>query len=120
VERIVVDHPDRVSRITDLRRPVGEHDQRRADRVGRSASRAVLQLPVGWGARTQTLTLGGSTDGTTFTTEKFSAAYAFDPNTRNTVTLTSPAATQRYCRVTITANNGWPAGRVSEFQIWNS
>ncbi|MCX5095293.1 hypothetical protein OOK36_41940 [Streptomyces sp. NBC_00365] len=59
-ERIAVGHPDRVSRITDLRRPGGEHDQRRAVRLGRSAS-----------------------------------------------------------RVTITANNGWPAGQVSEFQIWN-
>jgi hypothetical protein len=80
-----------------LRRPGGEHDQRRADRLGRSASRVVLQLPAGWGARTQTLTLGGSTDGTTFTTLKFSAAYTFDPNTntRNTVTLTFPATTQR-------------------------
>ncbi|MFD9508647.1 carbohydrate-binding protein [Streptomyces mirabilis] len=86
----------------------------------RSASRVVLQLPPTWGARTQTLTLGGSTDGTTFTTLKSSAAHTFDPSTRNTVTLTFPAATQRYFRVTITANSGWPAGQVSEFQIWNS
>ncbi|MER5514062.1 carbohydrate-binding protein [Streptomyces sp. NPDC002763] len=84
----------------------------------RSASRVVLQLPAGWGARNQTLTLGGSTDGTTFTTLKSSAAYTFDPSTRNTVTLTFPATTQRYYRATITANNGWPAGQVSEFQIW--
>jgi hypothetical protein len=86
----------------------------------RSASRVVLQLPATWGARTQTLTLGGSTDGTTFTTLKSSADYTFDPSTRNTVTLTFPAATQRYFRVTVTANNGWPAGQVSEFQIWAS
>ncbi|WP_240363550.1 discoidin domain-containing protein [Streptomyces sp. S1A1-7] len=86
----------------------------------RSASRVVLQLPAGWGARTQTLTLGGSTDGTTFTTLKSSAARTFDPSTRNTVTLTFPAATQRYFRVTITANSGRPAGQVSEFQIWTS
>ncbi|MFJ1529061.1 discoidin domain-containing protein [Streptomyces mirabilis] len=86
----------------------------------RSASRVVPQLPAGWGARTQTLTLGGSTDGTTFTTLKSSAAHTFDPSTRNTVTLTFPAATQRYFRVTITANSGWPAGQMSEFQIWTS
>ncbi|MGW1213872.1 carbohydrate-binding protein [Streptomyces sp. NPDC002499] len=86
--------------------------------AARSASRVVLQLPAGWGARRQTLTLGGSADGTTFTTLKSSAAYTFDPSTRNTVTLTFPAATQRYYRVTVTANNGWPAGQVSEFQIW--
>lgn len=86
----------------------------------RSASRVVLQLPATWGARSQTLTLSGSTDGTTFTALKSSAVYTFDPNTKNTVTLTFSAATQRYFRVTITANNGWPAGQVSEFQIWAS
>ncbi|WP_254648060.1 discoidin domain-containing protein [Streptomyces sp. GbtcB6] len=86
----------------------------------RSASRVVLQLPAAWGARTQTLTLAGSTDGTTFTTLKSPAAYTFDPSTKNTVTLTFPATTQRYYRVTITANNGWPAGQVSEFQIWTT
>ncbi|MFD8814433.1 carbohydrate-binding protein [Streptomyces sp. NPDC059627] len=86
----------------------------------RSASRVVLQLPAAWGARTQTLTLGGSTDGTAFTTLKSSASYTFDPGTGNTVTLTFPATTQRYYRVTITANNGWPAGQVSEFQIWTT
>ncbi|MFJ5269899.1 discoidin domain-containing protein [Streptomyces sp. NPDC088358] len=86
----------------------------------RSASRVVLRLPATWGARTQTLALGGSTDGTTFTTLKSSAAYTFDPSNGNTVTLTFPAATQRYFRVTVTANSGWPAAQVSEFQIWNS
>lgn len=86
----------------------------------RSASRVVLQLPATWGARDQILTLSGSTDGTTFTTLKSSAAHTFDPSTKNTVTLTFPAAIQRYYRVTITANNGWPAGQVSEFQIWAS
>jgi hypothetical protein len=105
----------------------GRHPHPRSPRRGpvRGGRRAA---PVGCladrGARTQTLTLGGSTDGTAFTTEKFSAAYTFDPNTntRNTVTLSFFATTQRYCRVavTVTANNGWPAGQVSEFQIWNS
>jgi hypothetical protein len=61
----------------------------------RSASRVVLQLPAAWGARAQTLTLGGSTDGTTFTPLKSSAAHTFDPGAKNTVTLTFPAAAQR-------------------------
>ncbi|HEY3479688.1 MAG TPA: carbohydrate-binding protein, partial [Streptomyces sp.] len=39
----------------------------------RSAARVVLQLPAAWGARTQTLTLQGSTDGATLTTLKPSA-----------------------------------------------
>jgi hypothetical protein len=85
-----------------------------------SAARVVLQLPTGWGARTETLTVSGSTDGTTFTTVKASAAYTFDPATGNTVTITFGAASERYWRVTITANTGWPAGQISEFQVWNS
>jgi hypothetical protein len=52
-----------------------------------SASRIVLQLPAAWGARTQTLSILGSTDGTNFTTVKASAAYTFDPTTNNTVTI---------------------------------
>ncbi|MGW3174944.1 discoidin domain-containing protein [Streptomyces sp. NPDC001153] len=85
-----------------------------------SASRVVLQLPAGWGARDQTLSLLGSTDGTTFSTVKASATYTFDPATSNTVTITFPASTQRYFRVNITANTGWPAGQISEFQVWNN
>jgi hypothetical protein len=100
---------------------VDEH-HRAADLLGsaRSASRVVLQLSAGRGARTRTLALGGSTDGTAFTTLKPAAAYTFYPGTKNTVTLTFPAVTQRSFRVAVTANNGWPAGQVSEFQIWTT
>jgi hypothetical protein len=84
-----------------------------------SASRVVLQLPSAWGARNQTLSLAGSTDGSTFTTVTASATYAFSPSSNNTVTITFPATSQRYWRVTITANTGWAAGQLSELQIWN-
>ncbi|WP_433086540.1 carbohydrate-binding protein [Dactylosporangium sp. CA-052675] len=80
----------------------------------RSATKVVLQLPASWGARNQTLTLSASGDGTSFTTVA-SGTYTFNPS----VTLTFPATTQRYWRVTITANTGWPAGQISEFQVWN-
>jgi hypothetical protein len=85
-----------------------------------SAGRIVLQLPTGWGARTQTLSVLGSTDGSTWTTVKASAAYTFDPASGNTVTITFTATTQRYFRLNITANTGWPAGQISTFQIWAS
>ncbi|MBY8881912.1 choice-of-anchor D domain-containing protein [Actinacidiphila acidipaludis] len=86
-----------------------------------SASRVVLELPASWGARSQTVTLAGSTDGSNFTTLKASASYTFDPNTnQNKVTITFGAATERYVRATFTANTGWPAGQLSEFQVWNS
>jgi len=59
------------------------------------------------------------TNGTTFTTVKASATYTFSPASGNTVTITVPATAQRYWRVNIGANTGWPAGQVSEFQVWN-
>ncbi|MEV6008707.1 carbohydrate-binding protein [Streptomyces sp. NPDC051976] len=84
-----------------------------------AAGRVVLQLPAGWGARDETLSLLGSTDGTTFTTVKPSGALTFTPSANNTVTLTFPTVSQRYWRVLIAANTGWPAGQISEFQVWN-
>ncbi|WP_042372075.1 choice-of-anchor D domain-containing protein [Streptacidiphilus neutrinimicus] len=91
--------------------------------ASQSVSRVVLELPnsTSWGARNQTLSLQGSADGSNFTTVVGSATYTFDPNVGgNTVTLTFPASTQRYWRVNVTANTGWPAGQLSEFQIFNS
>ncbi|GAA0928507.1 hypothetical protein GCM10009554_10080 [Kribbella koreensis] len=85
-----------------------------------SAGRIVLQLPAGWGARTQTLSVLGSTDGSTFSTLVGSAGYNFAPGNNNTVTITFTPATQRYFRLNITANTGWIAGQISDFQIWNS
>jgi hypothetical protein len=84
-----------------------------------SAGRVVLQLPASWGARDQTLSLLASTDGATFTTVKASATYPFAPTANNNVTITFPATPQRYWRILITSNTGWPAGQASEFQIWN-
>ncbi|MFI5736402.1 choice-of-anchor D domain-containing protein [Kribbella sp. NPDC051587] len=85
-----------------------------------SASRIVLQLPAGWGARTETLSVLGSTDGSSFSTLVGSAGYSFAPGSNNTVTITFPATTQRYFRLNITANTGWIAGQISEFQVWNT
>jgi hypothetical protein len=84
-----------------------------------SASRVVLTLPSTWGARTETLSVLGSTNGSTWTTVKASAGYTFNPSA-NTVTITFPATSQRYFRLNITGNTAWPAGQISEFQIWNS
>jgi parallel beta-helix repeat protein len=88
----------------------------------KSFSRIVLDLPpsTAWGTRTQTLSVLGSTDGSTFSTIVGSAGYTFNPSTGNTVTITFPTANARYVRLNFTANTGWPAGQVSEFQVWNS
>ena len=85
-----------------------------------SVSRVVLQLPAGWGARNQTLTVAGSTNGSSWTTVKDAASYAFNPSANNTVTITFAATTQRYLRVTVTANSGWPAAQLSGLQVWTS
>ncbi len=103
---------------TRMRKHVGS---RRVDLgAARSVSRVVLRLPAGWGARTQTLSLQAGADGSTFTTVKAAAAYAFDPAADNTVTLTLPATVQRWFRLTVTANSGWPAGQLSEFEVRSS
>ncbi len=84
-----------------------------------SASRIVLQLPASWGARNQTLSIVGSTDGATFGTVVGSATYTFDPASNNTVTITFAATSQRYFRLDFTANTGWPAGQLATLQVWN-
>ena len=83
-------------------------------------SRIVLDLPpsTSWATRTQTLSVLGSTDGTTFNTIVGSAGYTFNPSTGNTVTITFTSTTTRYVRLNITANTGWPAGQISEFQVY--
>jgi beta-glucosidase len=88
-----------------------------------SVGRIVLSLPpsTAWGARTQTLSVLGSADGSTFTTIVGSATYTFDPdNGNNTATITFTATSTRYLRLNFTANTGWPAGQVSEVQVFAS
>ncbi|MEU3608584.1 discoidin domain-containing protein [Streptomyces sp. NPDC035033] len=77
----------------------------------------VLKLPAGWESRSQTLSVQGSADGTSFTTLKSSAAYAFTPGAGNTVTIAFPAAQTRFVRVDITANTGWQAAQLSELEV---
>jgi hypothetical protein len=81
--------------------------------------RVVLQLPGSWGARDQTLSVSASTDAASFATVVGPATYTFSPSGNNTVAVTFPVTTQRYWRVTVTANTGWPAGQVAELQVWN-
>ena len=88
-------------------------------RTAQSVSKVALRLPASWGARDQTLSVQASGDGTSFSTVVASAKYTFAPGAANTVTITFPATSQRYWRVNISANTGWPAGQVSEFQVWN-
>ncbi|MER5863137.1 discoidin domain-containing protein [Kitasatospora sp. NPDC002040] len=79
-----------------------------------------LKLPTGWGNRTETLTVLGSTDGTNFATVVGSAAYAFDQAAGNTVRINFPAATARYVRIQVAANSAWPAAQFSEFEVYGT
>jgi hypothetical protein len=79
-------------------------------------SRIVLKLPATWEARTQTLSVRGSTDGTSFADLAGPAGYAFTP-AANTVTIPVTAAA-RYVRLTVTANTQWPAAQLAEFELY--
>ncbi|GAA3435357.1 discoidin domain-containing protein [Kutzneria kofuensis] len=84
-----------------------------------SSTQIVLKLPTAnWGARTETLTVQGSTDGSNFSQLVASAGYTFDPASNNTVTINYTPVTTRYLRLNITGNTGWPAGQVSEFEVY--
>ncbi|NUR98484.1 MAG: discoidin domain-containing protein, partial [Kribbellaceae bacterium] len=83
-----------------------------------ATNQVVLKLPTAnWGARDETLAIQGSTDGQNFTDLSASAARTFSPPS-NTVTVDYGTATTRYVRVRITANTGWPAGQLSELEVY--
>ncbi|MFJ8603986.1 discoidin domain-containing protein [Streptomyces shenzhenensis] len=83
--------------------------------------RLVLKLPpsTAWGARTQTVTVLGSTDGQNYATVVGAQGYRFDPATGNTATVSLPSGTSlRHLRLTVSANTGWPAGQFSEVEAY--
>jgi hypothetical protein len=83
--------------------------------------RLVLKLPPSsaWGARTQTIAVLGSTDGSTYRTVLGARDYRFDPATGNTATVALPDGTGlRHLRLTVSANTGWPAGQFSEVEAY--
>ncbi|MCG0069181.1 discoidin domain-containing protein [Streptomyces tricolor] len=85
--------------------------------------RLVLKLPpsAAWGARTQTVTVLGSTDGSGYSTVVGAQGYRFDPATGNTATVSLPGGTNlRYLRLSVSANTGWPAGQFSEVEAYTT
>ncbi|WP_410615781.1 discoidin domain-containing protein [Amycolatopsis sp. lyj-109] len=84
-----------------------------------SIDKVTLRLPPSpaWGARTQTVTISGSTDGGTYTALVGSRGYAFDPASGNTASVSFATTSQRFVRLTFTGNTGWPAGQASEFEV---
>lgn len=80
--------------------------------------RVVLRLPESWGARTQTLKIQGSANGSDHTDLTAPKGYDFNAAGGNAVTITFDAATTRYVRVLISANTVQPGGQLSELEIY--
>jgi hypothetical protein len=80
-----------------------------------------LDLPplAAWNTRTETLSVLGSGNGSTFTQIVASAGYTFNPATGNTVTISLPSGTSaQYVELNFTGNTGWNAAQLSEFEIF--
>ncbi|MFC8454039.1 CARDB domain-containing protein [Kitasatospora sp. NPDC057223] len=85
-----------------------------------SVNEVALKLPSSWGARTETLSVLGSADGTAFSTLAASAGRVFDPAGANTVDITFTASAVRYVRVQVSGNTGWNAAQISELEVYGT
>ncbi|WBB67848.1 CARDB domain-containing protein [Micromonospora sp. WMMD812] len=86
-----------------------------------AVNQVVLKLPTaGWPTRTQTLSVQGSANGSSFSNLVGPQTYTFNPTTGSTVTITFNQTSTRYLRITVTANSGWPAGQLSELEVYGS
>jgi hypothetical protein len=73
-----------------------------------------------WNTRTQTLSVLGSTNGTSFSTIVASATYTWNPSTGNTVTIQLPAGTSdQYVELSFTANSVQNGAQASEILIYS-
>ncbi|MFG2546893.1 CARDB domain-containing protein [Streptomyces sp. NPDC048594] len=87
--------------------------------TARDVDRVVLKLPAGWESRSQSLSVRGSTDGSTFRTLAAADARAFSPERANTVAVDlGTSADARYIRVDITGNTGWNAAQLAELEVY--
>ena len=80
-----------------------------------------LDLPPSsaWATRTETLSVLGSGNGSTYSQLVGSAGYTFNPSTGNTVTISLPSGTSaRYVQLSFTGNTGWSAAQLSEFEVF--
>ncbi|MEV5015637.1 CARDB domain-containing protein [Streptomyces sp. NPDC053780] len=87
--------------------------------TARDVDRVVLKLPAGWESRSQSLSVRGSTDGSTFRTLAAAEAREFSSGRANTVAVDlGTSADARYVRVDITGNTGWNAAQLSELEVY--
>ena len=80
-----------------------------------------LDLPPSsaWNTRTETLSVLGSVNGSSYSQLVGSAGYTFNPSTGNTVTISLPSGSSaRYVQLSFTGNTGWSAAQLSEFEVF--
>jgi Carbohydrate binding module (family 6)/F5/8 type C domain len=80
-----------------------------------------IDLPpsTAWSTRTQTLSVLGSANGSSFTTLVGSATYTWSPSTGNTVTIQLPSGTSdQYVELSLTANSVQNGAQASEILIY--
>jgi hypothetical protein len=81
----------------------------------------VLDLPPSsaWQTRTQTLSVLGSTNGSSYATLVGSATYTWNPASGNTVTIGLPSGTtDQYVELSFTANSVQNGAQVSELDVY--
>jgi hypothetical protein len=86
-----------------------------------SLSSLVIDLPPSsaWQTRTQTLSVLGSTNGSSYSTLVGSATYTWNPSTGNTVTIPLPSGTSdQYIELNFTANSVQNGAQMSELEIF--
>ena len=86
-----------------------------------SLGSVTLTLPpaTDWSTRTETFSVLGSTNGSTWTTVVASAGYTFNPASGNMVAFDLPSnSNYQYLELSFTGNTGWSAAQVSEFEIY--
>jgi hypothetical protein len=86
-----------------------------------SLSSLVVDLPPSsaWQTRTQTLSVLGSTNGSSYSTLVGSATYTFNPSTGNTVTIPLPSGTSdQYVELSFTANSVQNGAQLSELELF--
>ncbi|MFG3322120.1 discoidin domain-containing protein [Streptomyces sp. NPDC048171] len=86
--------------------------------ASRRVDRVVLRLPDGWGARSQTLKIQASENGSDFSDLTAAKAYTFDAAGGQSATVAFDATTARHLRVLVTANTGQPAAQLSELEVY--
>ena len=85
-----------------------------------SLSSVVVYLPPSsaWQTRTQTFSVLGSTNGSSWTTLVGSTARTFNPSTGNNVAISLPSGTsEQYIELDFTANNVQNGAQVSELEV---